>query len=177
MPFLIRLRLSHMNRFLLPFLFLAAGCTTSRQQTATAEAQVLHSYSTHIYKTASNYITINVTDKTSNEPIPSTLIAVTDSLLHGRIGMAADVNGKWKINAVKAAAVFEHAGGIKFSMVGYQSLLVLNPKLQTGDSIVVQLKPLVIDCCIWDVFPPPLTDPFSPQNKTIDRKEIRRMPK
>lgn len=180
MPFLILMRLPFMTRILLFLtLLVAAGCSTATKQTTTAESLPLHSYSTHIYKTTRSNIIITVTDKSDGQTIPGSVICIIDTLNRPRIGKIADMNGQWQIKTEPDKDVFENASGMKFTMIGYQPLLLLNPRPQSGDSIVVQLHPLPpTSCCYttttyWD----PLTDFFSPQNKTIQREEIRRMPR
>ena len=128
-----------------------------------------------VYKTTRNNITLTVTDKALGEALPFASIVVKDSINTIKHTGKTDINGQWQIPALPDSIY-----NMKISWPGFTSLLIVNMKPLAGDSIAVKLEQQVNDTleyrgCRFD--DPPLNDPTSPQNKTIDRKEIRRMPK
>lgn len=129
----------------------------------------------HVYKTRHSNISFTVSDKSTGEPISGLLILIKDSMGVLQLGKQTDINGQCFFTDT---AVFPPHGNIDFNFTGYVSMRVTKWRPQAGDSAAIQLTAVhYIDSLIIDYFPPPINDPFSPQNKTIDRKEIRRMPK
>lgn len=129
----------------------------------------------HVYKTRHSNISFTVSDKSTGEPISGLLILIKDSMGMLKQGKQTDINGRCFFTDT---AIFPPSGNIDFNFTGYVSLRVTNWQPQAGDSAAIQLTTVpVYDSLIIDYFPPSINDPFSPQNKTIDRKEIRRMPK
>lgn len=147
-----------------------------RQATETPAAKIPEEKtSMHVYKTRHSNISFTVSDKSTGEPIAGLLILIKDSMGILKQGKQTDINGQCLFTDT---AMFPPFGNIDFNFTGYVSLGVTKWRPQAGDSIAVHLIPFnEFDTLIIDYFPPPINDPFAPQNKTIRRDEIRRMPK
>lgn len=171
---LLQMRLLFMMKIGTLFLLLSFASCTMRQATETnASKEPVRQSSMQVYRTTRNNITLAVTAKSDGEPMPGALIGLGNGTLINKYGGTTNLDGKWQINAFPDSIT-----SMKISYGGYIPLLIVNMQPQPGDSITVKLEEQHYDTvfgCRFDY--PPLNDPFSPQNKTIDRKEIRRMPK
>lgn len=171
---LLQLRLSFMMKICTLFLLLGFTSCTMRQATKTPAAkEPVRESSMQVYRTTRNNFTLTVTAKSDGEPMPGALIGLGNGTLISKYGGITNLDGKWQINVFPDSIT-----SMKISYGGYIPLLIVNMQPQPGDSIAVKLEVQHYDTvfgCRFDY--PPMNDPTSPQNKTIERKEIRRMPK
>jgi|GEM_PF-3338731 len=123
--------------------------------------------------TLSPGLSVQVRDGVTGEALAGAVVILQDSMGR-RFGGHTDVEGNFRVR-ILSSQIFE----LNIRYIGF---LLAEAKLHVnkdrGMHVIATLNYNTQGDTIWDCpgYPPWTRDPFSPQNTTLEREELRRMP-